>query len=93
MKEWNKKGLMGLRVSSLMLLENTGVGRYEQLAKVLIRHTLKALPLGLWDRAEGYCREICFVAGVEFLPEDYLEIMKEVMAEREDEEFDGFDGE
>jgi len=93
MKEWNKKGLMGLRTSSLMLLENTGEGRYEHLAKMLISHTFKALPLGLWDKAEGFCREICFVAGVEFLSEDYLEIMKEVMSDREDEEFDGFGGE
>lgn len=84
-KEWNKKGLMGLRVSSLMLLENTGGGN---LAKVLIRHTLKALPQGLWDRAEQFCREICFVAQVEFTMEDYLEIIGEVETDREDEEFD-----
>lgn len=84
-KEWDKKGLVGLRVSSLALLENIGVG---DVAEVLIRHTFRMLPKGLWGKAEGYCREICFMAGVEFYELVYMTVMNEEEGDREDVEFD-----
>lgn len=91
-KEWNKKGLAGLRVSSLALLENVGGGEggdsVKGVAEVLIRHTFRMLPQGLWNKAEGYCREICFMAGVEFDLFVYMSVMNDEEGEREDVEFD-----
>ena len=88
-KTWNKKGLAGLRLSSLALLDNIGGGDAgEDVAGVLIRHTIKALPQGLWGGAEKWCQEICFVAGLEFDEEKYLEILDDERGEREDVEFD-----
>ncbi len=84
-KEWNKRGVMGLRVSSLVLLEN--IGR-EDVSKMLVRHTVKMMPEGLWDRAEGFCREICFLAGVDFDEKIYMDIIVYERGEREDVEFD-----
>lgn len=91
-KEWDKKGLVGLRTSSLNLLENIGGRGEEGVAGVLIRHTLKALPMGLWMEgvgggAEKLCREICFVAGVDFDESVYILEVEEEKGERRDEEF------
>ena len=100
-KQWNTKGLAGLRVSTLALLENIGGGDGGEsggvmrgdggdggVAEVLIRHTFRMLPQGLWNKAEGYCREICFMAGVEFDLFVYMSVMNDEEGEREDVEFD-----
>lgn len=97
-KEWNKKGLGGLRMSSLELLENIGgkVSGEDSLGvcKVLCRHTVRMMPEGLWsDEADdrevvrGYCEEICFLAGVEFNEAIFLGVCDDELEEREDVEF------
>ena len=91
-KEWNKKGIGGLRVSSLALLENIG-GRdgfddSRGVAEVLIRHTLRMMPQGLWFESKGYCEEICFLAGVDFDEATFFAVKIEEENERVDEEFE-----
>jgi hypothetical protein len=95
-ERWNKKGLAGLRVSSLELLENTGMsggGRNDVdesgggVCRMLVSHTLRCLPAGLWGKGEGYARELCFLAGVEFDYFIYDELMEKEKGERIDEEF------
>ena len=86
-KNWNKKGLAGLRLSSLALLDTIG-DVSSDVQGMLIRHTIKSLPQGLWGGAEKWCQEICFVAGLEFDEEKYLEILEDERGEREDMEFD-----
>ena len=87
-KEWNKKGLAGLRVSSLDLLANIGGGTREGAFGVLVRHTIRNMPFGLWEDAEKYSREICFIAGVNFDYEAFRVITVAEEGERVDEEFD-----
>lgn len=91
-KEWNKKGMAGLRVSSLLLLENIkGIAGVENsdISKMLVRHTMRTLPQSLWGDSEKICKEICFVAGVDFDEEVYfLRLCQDEKEEREDEEFD-----
>ena len=95
-RDWNKSGLRGLRISSLMLLENVGggdgddveVGVSGGVAGMLIRHTLRCMPQGLWDDAKVYCEEILFIAGLEFDEALFMDSMVSETSEREDEEFD-----
>jgi hypothetical protein len=87
-KAWNKKGLSGLRVSSLELLENIGGVGQEGVSRVLLQHTVGVMPEGLWGDAERYCREICFLAGAEFKEEELLEVLRIERSDREDVEFE-----
>jgi len=86
-KSWSKKGLAGLRLSSLSLLDTIG-DVSSDVQGMLIRHTIKSLPQGLWGAAQNWCEEICFIAGLEFDEEKYLEILNDERGEREDVEFD-----
>ena len=102
-KNWNKKGLGGLRLSSLVYLDNIGgpferdsEGLYpdsetrmpDRVAEMLIKFTLSLMPQGLWHKAEIYCAEICFIAGVDFDESVFYRCKVEEEGEREDEEFD-----
>ena len=96
-KSWNKLGVGGLRLSSLALLENIGVRNTSEddsemsndgVCRMLCRHTMRLLPEGLWDRSQGFCEELCFLAGVDFKEYIYLQVRSEEKQERQDEEFD-----
>lgn len=101
-KEWDKRGMSGLRSSSLALLDNLGIGDGEiedekSVAEILIRHTVKMMPQGLWGEGPGKskrcCEEICFLAGVDFDEAIYRQVLEEVAQDRVDEEFDDDFGE
>tara|TARA_R110000851_G_scaffold96046_1_gene208411 strand:- start:236 stop:556 length:321 start_codon:yes stop_codon:yes gene_type:complete len=98
-KNWNKNGLAGLRLSSLVYLENIG-GRLrddegglgervpERVAEMLINFVLRQLPQGLWNKAEKYCGEICFMANVEFDRATFGAAVIMEKGERKDVEFE-----